>query len=569
MMSHLNWFRAGGMTRGTPRRDSRPLIRLMALAFIGSTAWLQAGCRSAPTSSSCNSCGGGGKCSACGFFSRATDRILHRNRVYAGSTPVSDGAVEYGGVVVPGTIPSYSSGGSMGTSPSNVLPSSPNNPIDLEPAPSAKPSSSGTGPTGSSGSGVSKSSYVTRRPGAFTAMRSSRSVSSTPTSMSRAAQDSSNAPGATSDGSLEDNVLDHLPPFPLPKEVTRSSANPPPPPPPAAPAEAKSGDAASAEPTAQRGGAPTEAEFALTIAAEPSPESGLTAAAATGIARFAVVDPKLAGGSSPSDAGLTWLADKGYRTLLDLREPSEVPPAFIAEVARRGLRYVAFPVDLATIDASHVVRFNLEMDFAECGPCSSSIRTAPARALWYIRRASCDRVDAQIARREAEGLGLVDSSAWSAATRYVEKLGATKVDRGTPNSSETASRTASARPQGLDQIDTSTSEKRDGAAEAPRTFRDFLDEVSPSASRARTRSDGVKTTGEHASDPKPSSSSPAPPAANDTTLLRPFAAMILTGLSIPLAYWTRTIVPDLLSRARASLPAPAQRSQSLPHESGA
>ena len=26
---------------------------------------------------------------------------------------------------------------------------------------------------------------------------------------------------------------------------------------------------------------------------------------------------------------------------------------------------------------------------------------------------------------------------------------------------------------------------------------------------------------------------------------RPFAAMILTGLSIPLAYWTRTAVPEL------------------------
>ena len=47
------------------------------------------------------------------------------------------------------------------------------------------------------------------------------------------------------------------------------------------------------------------------------------------------VDLKLAGGSLPSTAGLNWLVEKGYRTLLDLRESSEVPPSFIAEVTKR------------------------------------------------------------------------------------------------------------------------------------------------------------------------------------------------------------------------------------------
>ena len=35
---------------------------------------------------------------------------------------------------------------------------------------------------------------------------------------------------------------------------------------------------------------------------------------------------------------------------------------------------------------------------------------------------------------------------------------------------------------------------------------------------------------------------------------RPFAAMVLTGLSLPLAYWSRSIVPTILAKTRASLP---------------
>ena len=54
------------------------------------------------------------------------------------------------------------------------------------------------------------------------------------------------------------------------------------------------------------------------------------------MARFLAVDLKLAGGGAPSTPGLQWLVEKGYRTLLDLREPSEVPASFIAEVTQQG-----------------------------------------------------------------------------------------------------------------------------------------------------------------------------------------------------------------------------------------
>src|SRR5262249_35028254 len=42
-----------------------------------------------------------------------------------------------------------------------------------------------------------------------------------------------------------------------------------------------------------------------------------------------------------------------------------------------------------------------------------------AGALWYIHRVVVDRVDQQIARREAEELGLSDRSYWSVAVNYI------------------------------------------------------------------------------------------------------------------------------------------------------
>ena len=417
-MSHQDWFKVGGETRGTPRRLPTRRGRLIALGVMGCMALIQAGCQSGPFSN--------GGCSTCsGFFTRATNRILHRNKGCCGSTGVSDGAVEYGtpGVVVPGAIPSYPPGGAIGTSPSNVVPVTPDNPTQLESIPSARPGPPPSGGTGSStGSGVRPSSYYsTRRPGTSMASRSSRTVSSSPASTSQPARSAQaslpDAQGGTAEGSMDDNFLDHLPPLALPGEVTNSSAAPPAPPAPPAPANAKTGAAAKAEPTVQRAHAPTEAEFALTIASEPAPETVSTAGAGTGITRFAAVDLKLAGGSRPSEAGLGWLSEKGYRTLLDLRESTEVPPAFIADVARRGLRYVALPVSLKAIDQDHVARFNYEIASGDARPLfffdSDGSR---AGALWFIRRVTVDRVDAQIARREAGDLGLVDRSAWLAGT---------------------------------------------------------------------------------------------------------------------------------------------------------
>ena len=95
--------------------------------------------------------------------------------------------------------------------------------------------------------------------------------------------------------------------------------------------------------------------------------------------------------------------------MLDLRESSEVPSSFIAEVTGIGLRYVALPInrpkrstELTSNDSTlRSLSERQGLSFFD----SDGTRTG---ALWYIRRITNDRMDHQIARREAEKLGLTD-----------------------------------------------------------------------------------------------------------------------------------------------------------------
>ena len=309
-------------------------------------------------------------------------------------------------VPAPGVIPTYPPGGVFGTSPSTVSPPALDTPSDLNEAPpKAKmvPLPNGSGTSSSTGSGVRGTSFYARRTSTPMAMQARRrqmgTPASTPVPTSRSARASSHPSADERAVSHDDNLLDHLPPLDLPGEVTRSAASPPTPP--AAPANVKDPGTAPGDHTTQQEPAGSEADFRLTVAADPVPETA--AAAGIGIARFASVNLNLAGGSLPSAAGLTWLADKGYRTIVDLRDSTEVSPSFIATVAKRGLRYVALPMNLETIDADHVARFQFEIGSADARPLFffDSDGSRPG-SLWYIRRLTVDKVDPQIARREAE-----------------------------------------------------------------------------------------------------------------------------------------------------------------------
>jgi protein tyrosine phosphatase (PTP) superfamily phosphohydrolase (DUF442 family) len=457
--------------------------------------------------------------------------------------------------------------------------SEPNN-LDVVPKTKIEgPPASGGAQSSSSSSG--KTSYQVRRGTLGTRIARQRNEDlprttiSTPAPTTRSEQAVPNAP-AGSGGFGDDGTLDHLPPLDLPGEVTQSVATPP-----AAPAAKSSADKGKEKTDELRGAAspPAPVEPAAASASAPAPESAFTASVGPGLARFVAVDLKLAGGSAPSSQGLKWLVEKGYRTLLDLRASSEVPSSFIAEVTQHGLRYLALPIAPNTIDRDHVARFNFELAASEARPLyffdSAGDR---AGALWYIRRIVVDRVDQQVAKREAEELGLKDEVYWLASTKYVASV--------TPSAAKSSpsSQPAQVPPGALDPQKTPPASIGSAGGQTPpattasaqpgpklpaspqpvaptAAARPIPDSPVPQTSEITPSSDiPAELTSAVTSDP---AGSPPPPS------WRPLAAMMITGLSLPLAFWSRTIVPSILARTRASLPGSGPRRKSLPRESGA
>jgi protein tyrosine phosphatase (PTP) superfamily phosphohydrolase (DUF442 family) len=516
MKLHLDWLRTGRAPRGTPRRGDVPR-RLVALGLITGLALVQAGCQSGP-----NGCG---SCSSCGFFRRATDRVLRRTPRYEDAGVVGGAAVEYG---APAAVVAPSIGSPQfpaGTVPSNVtVPPTTLEPLENPPKVRSVPAP-GTS-SNSTGSGAKATGFYTRQTSTRTAARLDAGPPPRRASAARPAEASSSDPASRD----EDNLFDHLPPLALPGEVTQAETKTPAP---SAPRpEGSSGDLAIPEKSTRAETPRAEDGVGVTLAADPSPEADSSASPAgpAGIARFASVDLRLAGGGAPTTAGLAWLAEKGYRTVLDLRESAEVSPAFIAEAANRGLRYVALPVNLKTFDAERLARFQFELAAPEARPLFFfDADGTRAGALWYIRRVTVDKVDPQLARREAEDIGLKDRSAWQAVTDYVQRTAA-----------------AQAHP---------------APASPPRAHGSTPQPAAPSDAGTVASNAPPKTE----SRPQPADS----PESRDPMSWRRFAAMLFTGLSLPLAYWTRMAIPEAIARVRASLPAPAPRPRSLPDESGA
>ena len=519
-MFKLQWLSARGICRGKPGLPGGHGRRLAVLGLLVLTSLLETGCQSAP-------------CSPCGIVNRTTafiQRTFRRNRSEpcCGAGVVADGGCVSSGVPVetigtPVVAPAFPS-----ATPSNVLPQ--DSPSNLEALPKAEP-----GPAQSirrvppaTGS-KTNSSYETLRPQTGSTRSRSDNLAhtliSTPVPAARSAQDpSSTLVRDTADASGADSILDHMPPLDLPTEATDKKVTPP-----VAPAAERKPPSSAPASDHLTGRSVREPQVKLTVSAQPAPEPAPAAGGVPGIARFVAVDLKLAGGSTPSAGGLDWLTEKGYKTLVDLRESSETSVGFIAEVARRGLRYIPLPVDSRSIDRAHVDRFNFELATADARPIfffdSDGTRSA---ALWYIRRITVDRVDRQIARREAEELGLSNSEDLAAATRYLE---------------------------GLETQRAQISETPEPQASVPSTQNSATSPPSQaSPAPAGNRQDVPAKPADPAKKPRASQAH-----------AEPGNTVLLTGLTLPLAgCGGRFVVPLILVRNRASLPAPGRQSPALP-----
>ncbi len=558
----LDWLHAGGATRGKPRREWQRRRSWPAMGFLACIALLQSGCQSGPFSQCGNGCGLFGPC---GFLSRTSARVFNRSNKAdcCGSGVVTEGAVVDAvpaAVVTPGVVNSFPppTSGRVITTPGSTDSStdlSPTNPIDptaksrVVTPPGNGASRSGSGPQGASYQtrGQDSGSRIARR-------RTEKTFTTTVTTPEPTARSAQVPGGVGSPGQNagEPDPLDNIPPLDLPGDVPKSSATPP-----APPAAEPGGKSAAIKPNSKYETPAEEAsELELTSITLPAPEPATSASLGPGLARFVAVDLKLAGGSLPSPAGLDWLVEKGYRTLLDLRESSEVSPSFIAEVTKRGLRYIALPIGPASIDREHVARFEFEVAAGVARPLyffdSDGTRSG---ALWYVRRIATDRVDQQVARREAEELGLSDQKYWSAVTEYVSTLPKER----TTSTSDDAHANAGSPAVALAS-----------PTEAPRPNLAPATPRGPETSPARALP--VPAPAEQASpflhpvlepiEPTEGSRPPVEPALPANPFAwRSFTVMIVTCVGLPLAYWSRNLAPAYRARTiRASLPGPARQS---------
>ena len=503
-MLRIRWSGAGGSARKAPPSrigKAGARVTLVALALV---ALSQGGCTMLGI--------GGDGCSPCRTGLKLP-RLFHHKRAAADCGPGCAG--EVGGMPMEGSAPV------MGA-PATIAPSSPAGEPDIKPIDPAPTSGAAPKPDAATGSAARKSDYQTYRParratvtplanlgGGRSRPRSLPPLEPTPRSASE-------RPVATLDDPLEN--------LPAPEVAKAAGADSPP----------RSGlpDAPPAvlpKPKPDPEPPPAAAASALDPGPVPQAQAEPDPGAVPGILRFHAVEPQLAGGSFPDAGGWAWLAEKRYRTVLDLREAGQMGPNDLAAISHEGFRYIAMPVTAKGIDADLLRRFDRELAQSDARPlffCDAD-GTRPA-ALWYLHRVVTQKADRQAARREAESIAPMDGAFERAATTLLETLDPPKAAVLTPESAPVAE--AAARPEAEEP------------AAAPRAV--------------------------EASEPAAPASDPVPVAAIDAADLRPYMALGLAVLGVPLAFWGGSSF-GLFRVKRASLPAPRHAPKSLPPASGA
>lgn len=367
---------------------------------------------------------------------------------------------------------------------------------------------------------------------------------------SLARNDSASGPGRGEPAPLSVRVLDDLPqPEDSPQPTIARAGGPEsddaePLPPEAVPAlgvaPMRIPGPSDAEPSPTASPPPAQAS---PIVSTPSIPDDVQAWAAPGIRSFSGVGPQLAAGSFPEKPGWEYLAQKGYRTLLDLRDASQIRPEDLAEVNHWGLRYVMLPTPIDQLNPDSFRRFQEEIDQAGARPlyfCDAD--GSRAAALWYAYRIQHDKVNPTIARRDAEIVGPLSPESRAKA----ESLALVPP----PPTSETPAAPA--------------------PAPAPATSPAPTESNTPPSPVTDTANPADVPATASASDAEPVASTPSPDIPTDPTAWRPYAALFLSILVVPLAYWSSSSLSlGRSARARASLAAPSRKLRSLPAESDA
>ena len=541
--------------RGTePRNWARPPgLALLALALVG---LVQAGCRS----DGCNNC------SLNGIGRKLTNgvetlgaRVFHHGE--RGCSNCGDGGVggSEEGMIVGDSGISMAPGAMVVPAPGTILPPPgiESAPTQLDPIPSTSGSqpASPTGGTGSANPSSTRgapantrSGYEAYLPRGSGARRRTNDVARAIHSSPEAARP---ARAATAPGDSED-LFAHIPPVDAISEATGKSVNLPAPPARPAPAPAPTAATPAAAPAPENASkaAPTAAE---TVSAVEGAAIAIPGRLAPGIRRSESVAPSVGGGSAPSADGLDWLKEKGYRTFLDLRSVTEIDPKFVEAVNDHDMFYISLPIVAAHLDPSRLARFDELIARTDNRPlyfCDAD--GTRAGLIWYLHLRTVEGLDAQSAAQRSEEIGLTDTQA-----RLAEAYLAARKPQ--PKAAAAASAQVVATAKVVEP------------ARAPE----------PQAGPSPTSASLTPAT-----PPAPSDTPPAPmlpgedrPQASatpdlsrfrDASSWRSVAALVLSGIGLPLAYWSKTALNGArLPRRRASLPAAERRSLGSPAGSDA
>jgi len=138
---------------------------------------------------------------------------------------------------------------------------------------------------------------------------------------------------------------------------------------------------------------------------------------------FHRIDAKVAVGATPAPAQVAGLAEAGFRSLLNLREESEIDSAPVALAAKdAGLTYLRAPISSKQPTDAAATEFLRITDEASIYPvfiyCASGNRAA---ALWMVRRVLRDGWTLEAAQAEAERAGLTSPAMREFALGYIER----------------------------------------------------------------------------------------------------------------------------------------------------
>lgn len=515
-MNILGDYVDAGFGRDAPKR--RLAVVAAALLGFGLT-----GCQSI------SPCGLGDPCREPGHLRKLGQRMFNRTPrdavVVDGCEPGLIGATPYAGEACP---PVITSPGVVGSPPPLGAEETP--PLELGPVtPPAGSGTNGGASTAPGNSGASNRRGETGRAVYETVQPRSGSVARRDNPPSQPAHD----------------PLANLPSLDPPAELT------------GVPAVAPEADAIRAPvettPTAARGesaAAPTNTP--------PVPDSE-TSSLAPGIASFKVVEPRLAGGSLPLERGWSWLAEQGYKTVVDLRPTESLRSSDLAAINASGLRYVALPTPDASIDApAHLARFAAELGQESARPIYFFDEDgARAAVLWYLHQVANQQAIPQEAARNASEIGPRNVSLWARAQAVIDRLQPAKV----PASGSLTNAPEPPDSPVPDRESADTPKSTITPAQSPPSSPPSSGALAPAARLAQD-SQGVQNLAPSATPP-----APARPAA-DPAAWKPFAALAAAGMSVPIAFVGRSALGRITHVARASLMAPRTSPRAIPAASG-